>query len=877
MKEWVFTLMCLVILVASPVMGAVNSLHLSNGSVNTFFRIELSGALSEAAPGDIDSIAITGPDGPLPYTRSVFTYSEITNVWRGFYLIVAGEPQQGNYDFTIASGATSVTTHDTQGAIKTIPNPDTSTFRIQGNTFSWGLVGPSGGELYYVLQINDTDASGALGRTVFFSSSVKNGVSMNVPDGVLTPGQTYRWRVRVADTSNWVSTQNESFSAYVKFTWRELSSTAEIRGTVADAVTGKPIAGATISLEPGSITLISQTDGTFSSSGIPSGTSYSAQISASNYNSKTLSGISFAPGPSNQLDLSLVPYAPKVTSTAGIPSDVGNDGQSTTLLTARVTHPLGLSSVETVLADLRQIGGNAEQVFYDDGSNGDLSAEDGVYSYEIVVGKGTKAKLYSLNVTAIDVSGKKGSNPISLNVKDKLSGTVQPSQTLSQSFDNTLGGQTLNIHFGFMKAVSGLKALKSGCQVELTILGPDGSEYGPYSITDVLDVSIPTAAPGEWKYVTNNQCTSAVSYEVETSGSGTGVLVGRVTDAITGGGLQGASINCNTGGATVSLDQGYFSSVAVAGTGVVTTARAGYQTNVKGGVHVKAGATTNLSIQVVPQNASPQDAPSGIHIFNILDPAEDPKPPTQPFAAKVTGSNLEFNAIVARYQQPVDVYLGLTINDAQHAGKFFLVNESDSLVELTDTLYSWRKASTKGDSAQVLEGISSAYPMGSYTLYSLVTTNSSTLSNYDLSFFTTTLAQPAPIGQNVTYISDPVAEPNPLTQPLAAKITGGNLILTAHFPMQKEPVAIFLAYTTPSGELYLIKQDGSRQVFTDTLWPWREDVTGAIAEQVLSMPGAELSRGIYYIYSLVTTDLVTTDPVSLSNYDLLFFSMSVPQ
>ena len=60
---------------------------------------------------------------------------------------------------------------------------------------------------------------------------------------------------------------------------------AVTQGKVTDAVTGEPIQGATISLEPGAITLTAQAEGTFSSSEIPART-YSAQISAPNYNTK---------------------------------------------------------------------------------------------------------------------------------------------------------------------------------------------------------------------------------------------------------------------------------------------------------------------------------------------------------------------------------------------------------------------------------------------------------------------------------------------------------------------------------------------------------------------------------------------------------------
>ncbi len=146
---------------------------------------------------------------------------------------------------------------------------------------------------------------------------------------------------------------------------------AEIRGKITDWYTGDPIPGSTISLEPGAITLTSQADGTFHSSGIPSVT-YSVVVTAPGYNSKSIKTVSLSPGLSNQLDLSLIPYLPKVISTSTSENEIGNDGQSTTLLTARITHPLGLSSIDTVLGNLEPIGGSPEQVFYDNGTHGDL-------------------------------------------------------------------------------------------------------------------------------------------------------------------------------------------------------------------------------------------------------------------------------------------------------------------------------------------------------------------------------------------------------------------------------------------------------------------------------------------------------------------------
>ncbi len=217
--------------------------------------------------------------------------------------------------------------------------------------------------------------------------------------------------------------------------------------------------------------MTSGTSGTFLSYDIPAGT-YSVRISSPNYAIKTLSDIALVPGILNHLNVTLNPYAPEVISATALPYDVPNDGQSKTLLTARITHPLGFSSIDSVLGDLSTIGGSPEQVFYDDGTHGDLAAGDGIYSYEVAVAKGTKARLYALNVIAIDMAGHKGFGSFSLNVTEKVSGVVQPGQPDSKTFDNPLGGQTLHIHFALSKTVSSLRLIKSDCQAQLTSSRP---------------------------------------------------------------------------------------------------------------------------------------------------------------------------------------------------------------------------------------------------------------------------------------------------------------------------------------------------------------------------------------------------------------------
>lgn len=639
---------------------------------------------------------------------------------------------------------------------------------------------------------------------------------------------------------------------------------ARLEGVVTDAGTGLPVPGARLTVSPGAHVLTSDAVGYFSSDSLAPGT-YTVEASAAHYHTKAAAGISIDSESAHRMNVSLEPKAPVVN---GARSEAFNDGLTPVLLTAQVAHPEGAGFLAAVAGKLSPIGGSASQALYDDGTHGDLTAGDGIYSYGTTLPRTVPAKLYALSVTAVDLAGKQGFGSISLNVADRVSGTAQPLQPSSLSFENTLGGQGLNIRFAFSKSVSSLKALTADCQVELMVFGPDGSQYGPYYGTDAIDVNIPNAPEGKWEYVTTNQCQSALSYEVETSGSGTGVLAGRVLDAMTGGGLPGATIAFNTGGATVSLTQGYYSGVAVAGTGVVTTARAGYRTNIKTGVHVKSGATTHLNIQAVPQEAPAEAAPSTIRVFSILDPAEDPTPPTQPFAIKTSGGAMEFNVVFPRYLQAVDIHLAFIPHTGPNAGKLMLIDANNAFVEFSGALHAWKAASIQEESAQI--PMPGDYRPDAYTLFSLVTTDSATLASFDLSYFTTTPAQGPPAGQNARVIADPSDEPHPLTQPLAVKVAGEYLVVDVQFPAQKEPVSVFLAYTAPGGALYLIKDDSTAERFSGTLRPWREHVTAQQAGQVLSVPVAQMPPGTYHFYSLVTTD-----PAALSNYDLTCVPMNV--
>jgi hypothetical protein len=186
-------------------------------------------------------------------------------------------------------------------------------------------------------------------------------------------------------------------------------------------------------------------------------------------------------------------------------------------------------------------------------------------------------------------------------------------------------------------------------------------------------------------------------------------------------------------------------------------------------------------------------------------------------------------------------------------------------------LHPWRQGVTAAQTSELpIPAFTSGFPLAPYTLYALVTPNSSTLSSYQLSYLTTSLSQPPPIGQNVSYVPNPSEDPDPLTQPLAAKISTGNLLLNVRFPIQEEPVTIFLAYLTPAGELYLIKSDNTPEKLSGTLWPWRQNVQAEQREQVLSLSLSSIGGGNAIFYSMITTD-----PNGFTKCNLIYFQKAL--
>jgi len=104
---------------------------------------------------------------------------------------------------------------------------------------------------------------------------------------------------------------------------------------------------------------------------------------------------------------------PKVIAPDADPATAPPDGATLVLFSALIVDDSG--TLSTVVIDLSAVGGSAGQAMYDDGSNGDVTSGDGIYSYQTTVADTVEPGVKDLLVTATNASGQ-GQNVIVLNV-----------------------------------------------------------------------------------------------------------------------------------------------------------------------------------------------------------------------------------------------------------------------------------------------------------------------------------------------------------------------------------------------------------------------------------------------------------------------------
>jgi len=199
-----------------PIEGAVYHVHRPDNSHKTYLDIVIGGSFSGTLPDDIDSIAVAGPKGVLPAGKDDFNYNPQS---RAFWVVLPGLPEIGTYSFRVTSGNSFGSATDTQTLVKTIPIPDRSKLRpakdeissCRTPTFMWSLIDDRNA-LYYQLQLRDSNR-----RCVYKTDYIEDISSIRIPPDILSPGETYQWRIIVADSPDWIKLNNRSQSPWETF------------------------------------------------------------------------------------------------------------------------------------------------------------------------------------------------------------------------------------------------------------------------------------------------------------------------------------------------------------------------------------------------------------------------------------------------------------------------------------------------------------------------------------------------------------------------------------------------------------------------------------------------------------------------------------
>jgi hypothetical protein len=205
-----------------PVTGALQHVHEPDGDRKTYVDVVIGKDFEGRLPDAIDTITVTGPEGKLPIQKEDFTY--LPRI-RDFWISLDGSPEIGTYTFEVEGRGKKGSGSDFQSVVRTFPVPDVGTFspepgaRLQSPTpaFSWGPL-KADEPVYYRLEVNQ-----GRGGRVYATGQNREMLSHQIPQGILQPGQSYRWRVRVTDSDDWVTTQNRSHSPWLALTVTETS------------------------------------------------------------------------------------------------------------------------------------------------------------------------------------------------------------------------------------------------------------------------------------------------------------------------------------------------------------------------------------------------------------------------------------------------------------------------------------------------------------------------------------------------------------------------------------------------------------------------------------------------------------------------------
>ena len=152
-------------------------------------------------------------------------------------------------------------------------------------------------------------------------------------------------------------------------------------------------------------------------------------------------------GRSGNAQINFTVLAPTEPTGVGAASPASVSETESTLLTVQATPGAGpVSSGIAVKVDLSSIGGSPTQSMFDNGTNGDVSAGDGTFSFNTPVLLGTMSGTKILTATISDLQSRSSTTPIALTVlmstSLKIFGAVTPDSTAANEVVLVTAGVT---------------------------------------------------------------------------------------------------------------------------------------------------------------------------------------------------------------------------------------------------------------------------------------------------------------------------------------------------------------------------------------------------------------------------------------------------
>ncbi len=174
--------------------------------------------------------------------------------------------------------------------------------------------------------------------------------------------------------------------------------------------------------------------------------------------------------------------APTFTAGAASPSSVAQGGSTLVTVTSA---PCNLPS--TVTIDLSAFGGSATATLFNDGTNGDVTAGDTIFSRTINIPGATAPGAYTLTATGTNGSGS-GTRDVTVTV-------VPPPATLTP-----VGGVYTEIEDNEPRTrANNISAMSAGQSISGTTTGTSLTAVGAITSADTFRVRTATAAPGIYR------------------------------------------------------------------------------------------------------------------------------------------------------------------------------------------------------------------------------------------------------------------------------------------------------------------------------------------------------------------------------------------